>query len=410
MNKRKHRQNRLTKTVTQIIFENTCTLFNLVNIILLVALLLVGSYKNILFMGVITLNTLIGIVQEIRAKISVDKLSILAANKVTVIKNGSQIPTDIYDIEVGDTVLLRSGDQIPVDCEVVGEDCSLTVDESLITGESDVILKKCGEALKSGSFVVSGREEAVVTARAEDSFAQKLEFGAKYIKKVNSEIEQTQKRIIKINSLLLIPIGLLLFFNAINYDFSGFFSNVTQSPVTQTCAALIGMIPEGLMLLTSTVLSVSVIRLSRSKVLVSELFCIESLARVDTLCLDKTGTLTTGNMAVAELIDFDKSESDNPDEQSPFLQALGAIAQHSTDENATITAIKKYTKENNITCTVAVKNFIPFSSQEKCSGVELQNGKMLMLGNPPAALQTEKTEALIKEKARQGLRVLAVFD
>lgn len=270
-----------TKSVKRIIYENIFTLFNLINFILAAAILLVGSYKNLLFFGVVLCNLAIGIFQEIRAKRTVDKLSILSAAEVHTIRDGKVQEIGINDIVLDEVMALAHGNQIPADCIILDGECD--VNESLITGESDLIHKKTGDMLLSGSFIVSGHCTAQTEHIGLDNYAAKISNDAKYLKKLKSEIMDSLNKIIKVVSVLILPVGLLLFWGQTQAE-----GNTFQSAVVQTAAALVGMIPEGLILLTSTVLAVSVIRLSRHKVLVQELYCIESLARVDVLCLDKT--------------------------------------------------------------------------------------------------------------------------
>ena len=273
-----------TKNIPDIIKNNLFTLFNLINFILAFAIIYVGSYKNLLFMGVVISNLIIGTYQEIRAKKIVDKLSILSRNKIKTLRDGNIEHIEINSLLLDDIIILESGDQGPTDSILVDGFCE--VNESLLTGESDAVYKTEGDMLLSGSFLVSGKCKARVAHISDDNYAFKISKDAKYVKKVNSEIMRTFKRIILIVSILIIPIGSFLFYNQVNSNAS------LKDAVEGTTAALIGMIPEGLVLLTSTVLAVGILRLSKYKVLVQELYCIETLARVDTLCLDKTGTLT----------------------------------------------------------------------------------------------------------------------
>ena len=286
------------KTLGSILFKNIFTLFNLLNISLALAVFLVGSYKNMLFIGVVFFNTIIGIVQEIRSKRAVDKLSIISGNTSCVLRDSLKASINNEEIVLDDILVLERGSQVPADCTVVSGECY--ANESLLTGESELIPKKQGDKLMSGSFVNSGSCYARVTAVGDDNYASKINNSAKYYKKINSEIFITIRKIIKVVTFILVPLGIVLFLN--HYL-------VLKEPITdtvvKTVAALIGMIPEGLVLLTSTVLAVSVIRLSQKKVLVQDLYCIETLARVDVLCLDKTGTLTCDEMIVENVLPFD---------------------------------------------------------------------------------------------------------
>ena len=354
-----------TKTIPRIFFENIVTLFNILNILLAIAILCVGSYKNLLFMGVIICNTLIGTFQEIRAKKAVDKLSLISSTKVNVVRNSKIEHIPIKELVLDDIVYLKNGNQIVSDCIVVDGKCE--VNESLLTGESDPITKKKGDMLLSGSFIVSGSCKAKIEHIGNQNYAAKISNDAKYIKKVNSEIMYTLNLIIKIISFIIIPLGIMLFYKQFNIVES----NTYQNAVVHTVAALIGMIPEGLILLTSTVLAVGVIRLSKQKVLVQELYCIETLARVDTLCLDKTGTITDGNMEVINTVEIDKSFSHKINEiMSSMVYALN-------DNNPTFNAIRD--KFGNKKVYDAIKS-VPFSSEKKWSGVYFKNEGSFILG------------------------------
>lgn len=366
-----------TKKVSDIIRNNLCTLFNLINFILAFALIYVGSYKNLLFIGVVISNIIIGTYQEIRAKKTVDKLSILSKNKIKTLRNSLVENVDIHKLLLDDIIILESGDQVPTDSILVDGICE--VNESLLTGESDAVHKTNGDMLLSGSFLVSGKCKARVEHISDDNYAFKISKDAKYLKKVNSEIMRTFKRIILIVSIFIIPIGSFLFYNQVK-------SNAAlKSAVEGTTAAIIGMIPEGLVLLTSTVLAVGVIRLSRHKVLVQELYCIENLARVDTLCLDKTGTLTEGIMEIDKIIPY-ASHND-----VDLKRAISLIIESSIDENPTINAIKEKFKNQNIQSSdsVLADKVVPFSSDKKWSGVYFKNYGSYILGAPEFVLKKD---------------------
>lgn len=352
-----------TKSYKRIFYDNICTLFNLVNVILFVCLLFVGSYKNMLFIGVVFFNTGIGIIQEIRSKISVDKLTILTESKVNVIRNGEQIEINKDELVLDDIIILSRGSQIPADCILVSGDCK--VNESLLTGESNLIEKKPDDELLSGSFVSGGKCYARVNRVGADCYAAKINNEAKYIKKNDSQILKSFKFIIKLCTIIIFPIGIALFVSKFLIHSGGL-----QSSVESTTAALIGMIPSGMILLTSTVLAVSVIRLSRRKVLVNEMYCIETLARVDVLCLDKTGTLTSESMTVTDVVHFDNSLEE-------IKTALSSIYNASEDKNATINAIGDYTSE---TKPLDCVKFIGFSSETKWSGGKFNDGKTYVIG------------------------------
>lgn len=353
-----------TKSIGRIVRDNVCTLFNLINILLAAAVLYVGSYKNILFMGVVLCNIAIGILQEVRAKRTVDKLSIISAAKVKAIRNGCIREVEVNEIVLDDVLELQNGNQIPTDCIVLEGECD--VNESLLTGESDAIHKKPGDTLLSGSFLVSGKCRARAEHVGDDNYASTVFSGAKYIKKVNSEIMRSLNKIIKIISIAIIPIAALLFFNQLDIEGTNF-----QSAVVNTVAAIIGMIPEGLILLTSTVLAVGIIRLAKHKVLVQELYCIETLARVDVLCLDKTGTITEGRMDLKDVLPiggFGREEID---------RALNALTSSLEDNNPTFNAIKgKYQVKSDLT----VSEIVPFSSDRKWSGAAFEEQGAYVIG------------------------------
>ena len=257
-----------TKTVKQIIKENVCTLFNIINIILAVAVICVGSFKNLTFMIIIILNTLISIVQELRSKKTLDKLQVLASSKVAVIRDGKKQFIDINEIVLDDILSFSMGNQVVVDSLV--RDGEVEVDESFITGEAETVFKKKGDMLISGSFIVSGKAICQVVHIGLDNYTAKLSSDTKYIKPVSSEIMLSLNKIVSTISFLIVPVGMLLFIRQMYLE-----GNTVSQAIVSTVAALIGMIPEGLVLLTSTVLAISVIRLSKRKVLVQDLYCIE---------------------------------------------------------------------------------------------------------------------------------------
>ena len=376
-----------TKSFKQIIFDNFFTLFNFLNLILGIAIFAVGSYKNGLFLLIMIINTAISTFQEIHSKKIVDKLAIMAQSKIKVIRNGKEQEISINDLVLDDIVVFNTGSQIPTDCIILQG--NVLSNESFITGEPDSITKVEGEMLLSGSYIVGGKCFAKVEHVGEDNYTSQISSGAKYVKKINSEIMKSLNKIIKWLTFAIIPIGALLFWNQISLD-----GATLQEAVVQSVAAVIGMIPEGLVLLTSTVLAVSVIRLSKSKVLVQELYCIETLARVDTLCLDKTGTLTEGRMEVSGLINVENNTlgevvifDKNP--KSSFItieNVLANIAKNSEDENPTMQAIKdKFT--NTLTNEFKVTEKVAFSSKTKWSGISFKNEGSYILGAPEFILK-----------------------
>ncbi|MDU7337112.1 MAG: cation-translocating P-type ATPase [Clostridium sp.] len=381
-----------TKSVKEIVLQNIITPFNILNAILASLILLVGSYKNLLFMGVILSNLVIGIFQEIRAKRTIDRLALIAEPKAKVIRNGEQQTIEIHDVVLDDILYLEAGNQICTDCIVCNGECE--VNESLLTGESDPICKKTGDSLLSGSFIVSGACHAQVEHVGKDNYAAKISQDAKYLKKPNSEIMTWINRIIKVIGIAIVPIGLILFYKQ-HFVLQASF---TRS-IVSTVAALVGMIPEGLVLLTSVVLAVSVIRLASHKTLVQELYCIETLARVDVLCLDKTGTITEGTLQLDDLILLGDTSQESAE------LALSALASTLPDTNPTMDAVRK-----NFCCTTNwnCEEMIPFSSANKWSGAFFEKEGCYVLGAPEILLLDKSSE--IRQKAdsfaESGQRVL----
>lgn len=351
-----------TKSIKRIFIDNICTVFNGINVLLFILLMVVGSYKNLLFIGVVLFNTVIGIVQEIRSKKSVDKLTILTESKLSVLRDGEIVELNKDELVLDDIILLSRGNQVPADCILVDGECS--ANESLLTGESDLIAKKLGDELLSGSFIASGNCKCRVNRVGADSYAAKINNEAKYIKKNDSQILKAFKTIINICSVIIFPVGILMF--VIKYFVQQQMFNDT---VISTVGALVGMIPGGMILLTSTVLAVSVIRLAKKKVLVNEMYCIETLARVDVICLDKTGTLTAEIMNVHDTIPLDC-------EKDEIMTAHSSIA-HVDEVNATAEAVHAYAKDIE---PLQCKHFTPFSSETKWSGGEFSNGRTYIMG------------------------------
>lgn len=361
-----------TKSIKRILYENIFTLFNFLNLLLGIAIFLVGSYKNMLFLGIVIINTLISTIQEIHSKRVVDKLSVLAQSKARVIRNGKKFGISVYDLVLDDIIEFNTGNQVATDSII--QSGEVLVNESYITGEPNSITKRQGDMILSGSFIVSGKCFAKVEHIAEENYTSKISSGAKYIKKVKSEIMTSLQKIIRILTFAIIPIGIGLFVSQF------YIQNLTfEEAVVQTVAAMIGMIPEGLVLLTSTVLAVSVIRLSKSKVLVQDLYCIETLARVDTLCLDKTGTLTEGIMEVSDVIPFESYSKET------LSNILANIGKFSEDENETIKAIRNHFSK--ITEEFTPHNKVAFSSEKKWSGIDFGENNTYILGAPSFVLK-----------------------
>lgn len=382
-----------TKSIKKILFDNFFTIFNFLNLFLGIIVFMAGSFKNMIFLSVVIINTAISTIQEIHSKKVVDRLSVLASSKARVIRDGKRQEISINEIVIDDLLEFKAGSQIATDSIILNG--TVQVNESFLTGEPDSIEKKEGDVLLSGSYIVSGNCTAKVIHIGEENYTAKISKDAKYVKKVNSEIMTSLNNIIKFLTFAIIPIGIALFIVQLNVENLSF-----QSAVTKTVAAIIGMIPEGLVLLTSTVLAVSVVRLSKSKVLVQELYCIETLARVDTLCLDKTGTLTEGIMEVKDYIPINDSDTN-------MKNILSNIAKFSEDENSTINAIKDYFKD-------ITNEFIPvkkyaFSSKTKWSAITFENQGSYIIGAPEFILKNnfKKYENTIN-KYTKDYRVLVL--
>ena len=383
------------KTTKQIIFDNVFTLFNLYNLIIAIALLCVKAYTNTFFFLIITVNVIIGIVQEIHGRNLVKKLSILNASKATVIRNGKEQKIDIEEIVLGDVILLSQGDQIPSDSYVLeGE---VEVNEALLTGESDLILKSKEDKLLSGSYVTSGKCYAKVEKVGEDNFANSIISATKKYKENNSELINSMKKVTKFTSFVIIPVGIILFIQAYFYREA----ELAQA-VVATAAALLGMLPKGLVLLITIALESGVIKLAKKDVLVQELYSIESLAHIDTICLDKTGTITQGEMRVSEI----KTYNDKILPHS-FNDMMTAFVNGMDDNNATFHAFKKYFKGDN---SFEIADKVAFSSERKWSSISFKNEGSIVVGAPERLFDKSKDDMPeeINELQKNGKRVLGI--
>lgn len=384
-----------SKTVGQIVKGNLLTYFNLIFAILAILVIAAGSFRSLTFLPVVIANLFIGILQEIRAKKTLDQLTMLNAPKAEVVRNGqiSEIPAE--ELVLDDIVIFRAGDQICADAIVL--DGSVLVNEALLTGESDELRKELGDFLMSGSFVVSGECYARLERVGADSYISELTLEAKaQDQKKHSEMLRVLDRLVGIVGILIVPIGVFLFVQQYVFSDASF-----QSSILSMVAAVVGMIPEGLYLLASVALVVSVIRLASQKVLVHDMKCIEALARVDVLCVDKTGTITENEMQVSSVI---------PMEGFDPTQGVGLKAQISTliaampEGNLTMQALKRYFK------TPLKKNaeaVFPFSSTYKyCAAVFLDNA--YVLGAPEFVLRGdyEKYRPLMESYSADGFRTV----
>lgn len=385
-----------SKTTKEIVHENVFTYFNLIFVVLAVLLCLVGSFRDLTFLPVIIANTLIGIIQEIRAKQVLDKLTMLNAPRASVVRDGKRTVINAEDLVVDDIVIFKAGDQVCADAEVsAGE---VQVNESLLTGEADEITKRKGDKLMSGSFIVSGQCHARLDKVGEDSYISKLTLQAKaMLSKEQSEMIRSLDKLVKCVGVAIIPIGIVLFSQAFFIQHDGF-----RESVTSMIAAVIGMIPEGLYLLASVALAVSSIRLAQKKVLLHDMKCIETLARVDVLCVDKTGTITENTMKVQKLI---KTDEYDEKEKGGLSLLVGDFAAAMTNDNITMAALKEYfTKASG----KKVLSKTGFSSATKYSSVTFEDGAYV-LGAPEFVLKEKYDDYAeeITEYASTGSRVLA---
>lgn len=378
-----------TKSTAEIIRDNVCTVFNLLNVIIAVALALVHAWSNLFFIFIIIVNTLIGIYQEIKAKKLVEKLSLLSMPVAHVLRDGRELEVHPDSVEKGDLLLLESGNVICADSRVLSG--SAEINESVLTGESRPVLKRAGDDLLSGSSVISGKCRAEVIHTGEENYAAKLVSEVKKYKSANSELMSSMKKVTRITSFFIVPLGIIAFLEAL------LVRNMTiADAVISSSAGLLGMLPKGLVLLMSVGLAIGVIRLSKKNVLVQELYSLENLAHCDVLCLDKTGTLTVGHMEVEQVIPLgcDKARAQ---------QLLASYVSASEDNNATFCALKEY-------CAHAAPQRafagVPFSSARKWSSVTLENGEYLVLGAYERLGLKGDMPLQFREQMQQGKRVL----
>ena len=446
-------ENPNTRTYKQIILENTLTFFNFLNLVLLVLVLLVGSYKNSMFVGIIFINTVIGIIQEVRAKKTIDKLAILTESKTVVLREGKKWKISTEKLVVDDLIFLKAGEQVPADAKIL--EGSLEVNESLLTGEADNLPKNPGDELFSGSFVTAGQACCQIIHVGSDNYASRITSEAKEFKRHNSELRNSLNAILKVISIIIVPMGALLFYK--QYYFVG--DNIRDSVVNMV-AAVLGMIPEGLVLLTSVALTLGALKLAQKKTLVQELYCIETLARVDTLCLDKTGTITEGTMCVeavydeisetisgkdpesgegdsdgpessatsavsatdaiakedgsANLVLQEKSEADpekhsqeDPEKTREIEHIMGNLLSVLKDQNATADALRARFK---VSQDMELDHVIPFSSDRKYSGAAFTDTGTYLMGAAQFLFPEGNPELMeyCGRFAEEGLRVLVL--
>ena len=385
-----------SKTVGQIIASNIFTYFNLIFLILAAAVILVGSWKNLTFLFIVFANIGIGIVQELRSKKTLDKLNILSAPKATVIRDGKIWTVDTVNTVRDDITVFSTGNQIYADAVVVDGACQ--VNEALITGEADEVPKHPGDPLLSGSFVISGSCHARLTAVGADSFVSRLTLEAKQStrKEKSSEMMRSLSRLVKWIGFIVIPFGAILAVKEILW-----LQRDIPTGVTSTVAALLGMIPEGLYLLTSLALVAGVMRLAKRQTLAHDMECIETLARVDTLCVDKTGTITENKMIVEDIVPLDPENWP----EAEIRAIMGDYVYASQDDNDTMAALRRYFTGAARQNAVSV---MPFTSAKKYGGIAFADGVTWMLGAPEILLGENYPayQPLIDEYAAKGCRVL----
>ena len=384
--------NVVSKSYLGIFRSNVLTLFNFINFVLAALIFVFGELKNMLFIGVVTVNIIVGVVQEIRSKKVLEKMSLIAAPHVNLVRGGKVVQSEISDIVIDDIMILKQGMQIPSDSIVVEGQCE--VNESLLTGEQDDVHKQNGDFLYSGSFVQAGECKARVTAVGEDNFTSKLMAEAKKFKKPKSELMRSINWIIRIVTIAIFPLGLLMFYT------NKLTTSTINEAVTGTVASVVGMIPEGLVMLTSIALAVGVVKLARKRTLVQDLYSIETLARVDMLCLDKTGTITEGSMQVEKTHIYSTKFGHVDDIMTNMVAALGA-------QGSTFEAFAQYFKSSE---KYDVVSTVPFSSSRKWSAADFGAVGKFIVGAPEFVLKERYSlvENDVKEYSAQGFRVLVL--
>lgn len=380
-----------TKSRKRIVFEHIFTYFNFLNIVLAGFVFVSGQFRNATFLMVVFFNSLIGIVQEFKVKSLIDKLAVITATKARRVKDGDVVEVPVEELMVNDLIKVSIGDQIVADCVVTSVD-GLEVNESLLTGESLPIHKKAGDVLYSGSHVVAGAGIGKITAVGDDSYANNLVKKAQKKRRANSEMQDSIKKIIKYVSFAIVPVGIALF--CIQYFRVG--ENLSNS-IVNTVAGMIGMIPEGLVLLTSISFILGVGRLARKKALVQEMESIEALARVNVLCLDKTGTITTGDLSVEKVVPLGGASKVSSE------KIIATISYAFEDANATSLALQKYFADEQ---RFEIGETMPFSSRRKFMGVTSKEGKSFVLGAPDFLTDIKGVLEMAEDYEKRGYRVL----
>ena len=386
------------ESILKILRKNIFTYFNFIFLILTILLITSHSYRNLTFLGIIITNILIGIIQQIRSKITLDKLSLLDKNKYTVIRDGKEEEIDSDNLVEGDFIILEAGKQIPADAEVVSG--KIYVNESLLTGEQNEIEKSINSNLMSGSFVISGRAVVKLTNVGDESFSAKIMKESKKIKETKSEMISAIDNIVKFAGIIIIPIGILLFIGSYAVNGCSY-----EESVNSMVSALLGMIPEGLYLLTTVALALSSMRLAQNKILLHDMKSIESLARVDVLCVDKTGTITNNTMKVLDI--FDKNGNSLIDKKED-LKILAKYINTIEDKNITMDAIKEQLYGISIEklSNIEKENF---NSKNKFSFIKIDENVTYKLGAPEILLNKEYEE-LVNKRTKNGERLIAFVE
>lgn len=368
--------NSVIKTTPQILRDNICTVFNLLNLLIAVSLAAVGAWKNILFILIIFMNTAVGIIQEIKAKRRIEELTLLSLPRVDVLRNNVKSSILPGEIRKGDILSLNSGSVICCDCKIISG--AAEINEAVLTGESEPLPKQTGDSLLAGSSVISGKCLAEVVCENEESFTLKIISEMKNTEQSGSEMLMSMKKVTKFTAFFIVPLGILMFLQG--YFFRG---APIADTVVSTAAGLLGMLPKGLVLLISIGFAAGVISLSKKQVLVRELHSLENLAHCSVVCLDKTGTLTEGRLSVEKVIaDIDCEE---------FKKLMWAYIKHTDDNNSTYIALKNHFKCGE---TYGCVSKMPFSSERKYSSVTLDNGQTLLIGAPETLCESVPGEVL----------------
>lgn len=380
--------NKATKTIPQILKDNICTVFNLLNLIIAVMLAYVGAFKNLLFITIVMTNTIVGIVQEIKAKKQIEKLTLLSRPHATLLKDELEEVVVPEKIKTGDIMLLSAGDSVCTDCTVVKG--LIEVDESIVTGESEPVTHHPGDTILAGCSIISGKASARALCESSACFTSRMVDEVKKTDVTKSELISSMNKVTKLTGFIIVPLGILLFVQSFVIRHS-----ILSEAVVATSAGLLGMLPKGLVLLISIGLATGVINLSRKHVLVRELNSIENLAHCNVLCLDKTGTLTEGSLKVENVLPKIND--------TEFTRLISTYLRYTDDNNSTFKAINHYFTPSS---PYEISATTPFSSERKYSSVTLKDGRVIVLGAPEKL--TDNIPADVMKLMKKGKRVLYV--